>query len=59
MKKLFRILISKLKNETYVFVIAIAVLIAIFATAVSCTHFSLKVGELKDAEVTLDNQAKE
>ena len=59
MKRLFRILVSKLKNETYIFVIAVAVLIAVFATAVSCSHFSMRVGELKDAEVTLDNIPKE
>ncbi len=46
------------KLEMYVFPICIAVLIAI-GTVVSCTHFSLKVGELKDAEVVLDNVPKE
>lgn len=49
----------KNKIEMYVFPICIAILIAIGTSVVSCTHFSLKVGELKDAEVTLDNQAKE
>lgn len=47
------------KFEMYVLPICIAILIAIGTSVVSCTHFSLKVGELKDAEVTLDNQPKE
>lgn len=47
------------KFEMYVFPICIAILIAIGTSVVSCTHFSLKVGELKDAEVTLDDQPKE
>lgn len=49
----------KKKFEMYVFPIFVAILMAIGTFVVSCTHFSLKVGELKDAEVTLDNQAKE
>lgn len=47
------------KLEMYVFPICIAILIAIGTSVVSCTHFSLKVGELKDAEVVLDNVPKE
>lgn len=47
------------KFEMYVFPICIAILIAIGTFVVSCTHFSLKVGELKEAEVTLDNRVKE
>lgn len=47
------------KFEKYVFPICIAVLIAIGVSVVSCRHFSLKVGELKDAEVVLENAPKE
>lgn len=59
MKKLLADLISKLKNETYVFVLAVMILIATLIAFNACTHFSLKVGELKDAEVVLDNVPKE
>lgn len=59
MKKLLAGLISKLKNETYVFVLAVMILIATLVAFNSCTHFSMKIGELKDAEVVLDNTLKE
>lgn len=47
------------KFEMYVFPICIAILIAIGTAVVSCRHLSLKIGELKDAEVTLDSQSME
>lgn len=45
--------------KIYLSAICLAILIAIGTMVISCTHFSLKVGELKDAEVVLDNTAKE
>nr|CAI9751554.1 hypothetical protein LNSESKQC_LNSESKQC_CDS_0007 [Microvirus sp.] len=54
MKRFFKMLLDKLKNETYIFIIAVLVLIATFVTAVSCSHFSMKIGELKDAEVVME-----
>lgn len=45
--------------KKYVFPICVAILIAIATLCASCTHFALRVGELKDAEVTLDNTSKE
>ena len=58
MKKLLASLIAKLKNETYVFVLAVMILIATLVAFNSCTHFSMRIGELKDAEVVLDNGQK-
>lgn len=54
MKRFFKMLLDKLKNETYIFIIAVLVLIAIFVSVVSCSHFSMKIGKLEDAEVVLD-----
>lgn len=49
-----------MKNfEKWIFPICIAILIAIGTCCVSCTHFSMKIGELKDAEMVLDNGTKE
>lgn len=47
------------KLKMYFFPICIAILIAIGTFVASCTHFALKVGELKDAEVVLDTTQKE
>ncbi len=44
--------------ENYVFPICVAILIAIGTSVVACTHFSMRIGELKDAEVVLDNGQK-
>lgn len=59
MKKLLASLITKLKDETYIFVLAVMILIATLVAFNSCTHFSMRIGELKDAEVVLDNTGKE
>lgn len=48
----------KKKFEMCVFPICIAILVAIGMSVVSCTHFSMRIGELKDAEVVLDNGQK-
>lgn len=47
------------KFEKFLFPVCVAILIAISTLCASCTHFALRVGELKDAEVTLDNTSKE
>ena len=43
-------------RESFFFAFVVALIISL---GVACTHFSMKIGELKDAEMTLDNGTKE